>query len=96
MLASTRYTLTVATDDVRGQTLEVVSGTIHAAYNISLVGNKSWRFRAWVYTGTVYLDNCKEFGDGLGYDPDEREKLTCYALDRLIQAVPDGTTGGYT
>jgi RHS repeat-associated protein len=97
--ANVWYTLTIAVDDVRGLTLDVVSQTQHSTYNIFLASGKTWHFHAWTLSGSMYLDDYKEFNSGAQITPDERMQFTYDSLDRLTQALTttiDGYTGTYT
>ena len=57
----------------------------------------SWRFRHWIYSGTAYLDDYREFSTaGMTWVPDERLNYTYDPLQRLISAAPDSGAGGYS
>jgi RHS repeat-associated protein len=77
----------------------VVSQTQHSTYNIFLASGKTWHFHAWTLSGSMYLDDYKEFSSGAIVTPDERMQFTYDSLDRLTQALTttiNGYTGTYT
>jgi RHS repeat-associated protein len=97
--ANTWYTLTLLVDDLRGNTIEVYSNPNgpRYTYNIGLATGKTWRFHAWVWSGTLDLDDYREFttGSGAVVTPDERMQFTYDHLDRLLSATKT-TTDGYS
>jgi RHS repeat-associated protein len=97
--ANTWYTLTFLVDGLRGNTVEVYSDPNgpRYIYNIGFGSGKTWRFHAWVWSGTLDLDDYREFttNNGAVVTPDERMQFMYDSLDRLLSAAKT-TTDGYT
>ncbi len=98
--ADTWYVLRIVVDDSgRGFYLEAYqenTPTVRGSYNITMSAGKAWRFHHWIYGGTAYLDDYREFDtSGLSWTPDERMGFTYDALDRLVGASPVNGGQGY-
>ncbi|MBI5877553.1 MAG: RHS repeat protein [Chloroflexi bacterium] len=95
--ANTWYTLTMVVDDARGLTLEVYTATagVHYAYNLDIAGGQQWHFLSSIKSGTLYLDDYREFNGGALVVPDDKQAFQYDALDRLTQVIST-TTQGYS
>jgi hypothetical protein len=99
LLTNTWYVLRIVVDDVRGFTIEACQeGTsICGSYNQWMPTGLTWRFQHWIYRGTAYVDDYREFdANSLSWTSDERMNFTYDALDRLQGVSPDGSTSAYT
>jgi len=97
---NTWYVLRIVVDDSgRGFYIEAYqenNPTVRGSYNITMPTGKSWRFHHWIYRGTAYIDDYREFNtSGLSWTPDERMGFTYDALDRLVEANPVNGGQGY-
>ncbi|MEJ5310984.1 MAG: carbohydrate binding domain-containing protein, partial [Anaerolineae bacterium] len=97
---NTWYVLRIVVDDSgRGFYVEAYqenSPTVRGSYNITMPTGKTWRFRHWIYRGTAYIDDYREFNtSGLSWTPDERMGFTYDSLDRLVGASPVNGGQGY-
>ena len=98
--ANTWYVARIVLDDVRGFYLEVYqesAPTVRGSYQQWLPTGQAWRFRHWIYSGTAYLDDYREFSTaGLTWNVDERMNYGYDALNRLTSTAPDSGAGGYS
>jgi len=97
---NTWYVLRIVVDDVRGGYIEAYQESapaVRGSYQQWLPTGLSWRFRHWIYSGTAYLDDYREFSaSGLTWNGDERENFGYDPLDRLLSAASDSGAQGYT
>ncbi len=98
--ANTWYVARIVVDDVRGFYLEVYqesAPTVRGSYQQWLPTGQAWGFRHWIYSGTAYLDDYREFSTaGLTWNVDERMNFGYDALNRLTSTAPDSEAGGYS
>lgn len=88
VLSNTWYVLSLAVDNVRGQTVELYpegNPSARSGCNVFLPSGKTWHFHGWSRTGTLYVDDYREFNAGLAYVRAQGMKFTYDSLDRLLR-----------
>jgi RHS repeat-associated protein len=101
---NTWYTLSVVVDDSSGFYIEVCqvdNPAVRGSYHTWMPTGKSWRFHHWIWTGSAYVDEYREFNaSGLDWSPKQWLAYTYDPLDRLTGVAPvagwQGYTGAYT
>jgi RHS repeat-associated protein len=72
-LVNTWYVLQITLDPTGGSTLVLYprdNPAWRTSYTLHLTAGRTWRFRHWSHTGTILLDNYREF-DGVRYQYDQ-------------------------
>ncbi len=94
------YVLRIVIDDTRGSYVEVYpesDPSQRASYQQYLPTGQAWRFRHWIKSGSVYLDDYREFSaSGMTWLPDERVDYGYDALSRLTSAAQVSGANGFS
>ena len=97
---NTWYVVRIVIDDTRGSYVEVYpesDPSKRAAYQQYLPTGQAWRFHHWIYRGTAYIDDYREFNtSSMTWLPDERVGYGYDALKRLTSAAPESGANGFS